>query len=141
MNGRCVDRGHRLVPLPQPHVLAGLIGDQGFERKATVKIDANHRPFPIQVPNVPEQTVASAALRRVGSRFLQRHVLGVDADIDFLIQSTFAAGWRRSDNLLWADLNGCKAVSQLHDLATPDGIDAYNAGPNAADSFCEDLLY
>jgi hypothetical protein len=65
MNGRRVDHGHDLVPFPQ-HVLAGLIGDHGFERKAAVKVDAHHRPFPMQGPNVPEQVVAGAALRWVG---------------------------------------------------------------------------
>src|SRR5215831_17640314 len=140
MNGLRVDRGHDLVPLLQPHVLAGLIGDHGFEGKATVKVDAHHRPFPMQGPNVPEQLVGGAALRWVGT-FLQHHVLGVDADIHFPIGPTFAAGPRESDNLLWADFNGCEAVGHLHDPAALDGVDAYDARYGEVERCGEYLLH
>jgi hypothetical protein len=81
----------------------------------------------MQGPNVPEQVVAGAALRWVGTTFMRHHVFGVDADTHFPIEPTVATGRRESDNLLWADLNGCKAIGHLHDLAAFDGIDTYDA--------------
>src|SRR6266571_3075512 len=141
MNGRRFDDSHDLVPLPQLHVLVGLIGNQGFERKATVEVDAHHRPFAIHGPNVPEQVIASAALRQVGNPLLQHHVLGVDADIHFPIERAVEAGRRESDNLLWADLNGCQAVGHLHDYAALDGIDSYDARHGEVDRRGEYLLH
>ena len=141
MNGPRLDQGHDLVPLPQLHVLVGLIGDQGFERKATVKVDAHHRPFPIQGPNVPEQVVAGTALRQVGALFLQYHVLGADADIHVPIEPVVAATLRESDKLLWTDLNGCQAVGHLYDLAVLDGIDAYDARHGEVDRRGKYLLH
>src|SRR5712692_11333209 len=140
MNGWRFDHSHDLVPLLKPHVLVGLIGDQGFEGKATVKVDAHHRPFPIQGPNVPEQVVARATLRQVGTSLLQHHVLGVDADIHFPIAPAVPAGRRQSDKLLRADLNGCQAVGHLHDYAALDGIDAYDARHGEVDRRGEYLL-
>src|SRR5947209_20580695 len=107
MNGRRFDHGSDLLPLPQLHVLAALVGDEGFERKTTLKTDAHHRSFAIQGPNVPEQTVARAALRRIGTTLLQHDVLGVDADIDFVVRSTVAMERCESNHLLSADLDGC----------------------------------
>src|SRR5262249_2870057 len=69
MDGRRVDHGHDLVSLPQPHVLAGLIGDQGLDGEATVEVDAHHRPFPIQGANVPEQVIAGVAWRWIAATF------------------------------------------------------------------------
>src|SRR5262249_53914480 len=141
MNGLRVDHGHDLVPLPQLHVLAGLIGDHGFERKATVKVDAHHRPFPMQGSNVPKQLVPGAALHCVGTIFLQHHVLGVDADIHFPGEPRVAVGLRESDNLLWANFNDCEATGHLHDPAALDGIDAYDARYGDVDRCGEYLLH
>src|SRR5437764_2508973 len=141
MNGRCFDQGHDLFLLPQPHVLAGSVGDQRFERKAAVKVDAHHRPFAIEGPNVPGQVVAGAALRRVATPVLQHHVLGVDADIHFAVAPTVAARRRESDKLLWADSNGCQAVGHLHDLAALDRIDADDARHVEVDRRGEYLLH
>src|SRR6266571_2888117 len=141
MNGRRVDQGHNLVPLPQFHVLLGLIGEQGFEGKAAIKVDAHHRPFPIEGLNVPEQVVADAALRQVGALFLQHHVLGADADIHVPIEPAAAAGRRESDKLLWTDLNGCQTAGHLHDTAALDGVDAYDARRGEVDRRRKYLLY
>src|SRR3954453_16032792 len=107
MNGRRFDEGNNLVSLPESHALTGLISDQGFERKATVETDAHHWSFAIHGPNVPEQTVARAALRRIGTSLLQHDVLGVDADIHGVVGPAIARGWRESNHLLSADLDGC----------------------------------
>src|SRR6266516_201114 len=141
MNGRRLDQGHNLVPLPQFHALLGLIGEQGFEGKAAIKVDAHHRPFPIQGPNVPEQVVAGTALRQVGALFLQYHVLGADADIHVPIEPVVAATLRESDKLLWTNLNGCQAVGHLDDLAALDGIDAYDARHGEVDRRGKYLLH
>src|SRR5947209_5373703 len=106
MNGRRFDHGSDLLPLPQLHVLAALVGDEGFERKTTLKTDAHHRSFAIQGPNVPEQAVTRAALRWKGTTFLQHNVLGVDADMNFVARFTIEMGRCESDYLLCPDLNG-----------------------------------
>src|SRR5436305_4476989 len=107
MNLRRFDQGNDLVSLPKSHALTGLISDQGFERKATVETDAHHWSFAIEGPNVTEQTVAPAALRRIGTSLLQHDVLGVDADIHGAFGRSIATGWRESNHGLSADLDGC----------------------------------
>ena len=49
------------------------------------------------------------------------------------------AGWRESEKLLWSDLNGYQAVGLLHDRATFDGVDSYEARHGAVDRRGENL--
>src|SRR2546421_12268014 len=107
MNGLRFDEGNDFVSLPQLHILAGLVGNQGFERKAAVKADAHQWTFAVQRLNVAEQSVARAALRRNGATLLQHDVLGMDGGIDFVARLTVVRGRCKSNQLLWPNLDGC----------------------------------
>src|ERR1043166_5357983 len=59
--------------------------------------------------------------------YLQRHILGVNADIYFGVDPTVVGGRREGDELLLADREGCEAVRPLHDPALLDGVHAHDA--------------
>ena len=51
-----------LVSFLQPHLLAGLLADEGLEDKAAVQHDLNHRPLSIERMDASGQAVARAGL-------------------------------------------------------------------------------